>query len=115
MEYITANGIQYGCIEVNTTVDTISFRMEGNAEELKEAFLAIGELEVSSTLEDTPYGQYKYLRFCSATINSDDTVTITMHIMSDMEVRVLELEKARDEQQRVIAMLVAETGIEVDV
>ena len=103
MEYITANGIEYATKSVTTSINAISFKIEGKtANEAKTAFQPVTELTVSGE-DKVAYGIYNNLSFESVTEYADGTVEVTMHIKSDAEVRLDALEQSQAEQDEVIA------------
>lgn len=105
MEYITANGVEYACKAVVTGVDSITFSMEGQAvADIETAFRPVTELTVAG--EDKKiYGTYKNLSFESATVYEDGSTMVTMHIKSDTELRLENLEQTQAEQDEVLAEL----------
>ncbi len=91
MEYITANGIEYECQIVTTSINGISFTVNGDVSEIATAFKEVVELTVSGEDKEV-YGEYSNLYFSSATVDSAGTITIFMSIKSSMEQRVDDLE-----------------------
>lgn len=106
MEYITANGTEYECQSVTTGLDSISFVMAGQEiSDIKTSFKDVTALEVSGE-DKTIYGTYANLSFESATVYENDSVRVTMHIKSETEVRLENLEESQAEQDEVIAELI---------
>lgn len=105
MEFVKANGAEYACKAVVTGVDSISFSMEGQAvADVEKAFRPVTELTVAG--EDKKiYGTYKNLSFESATVYGDGSTMVTMHIKSDTELRLENLEQTQAEQDEVLAEL----------
>ncbi len=94
MEYITANGTKYECKTVVTSTNAISFSMDGQEiETIRVAFQGVTELTVSNEPDET-YGTYSGLTFESATVYSDGTIKVVMHIPSETELRLAALEEA---------------------
>ena len=105
MEYIKANGTEYECQSVTTGLDSISFVMAGQEiSAIKTSFKDVTALEVSGE-DKTVYGTYENLSFESATVYTDDSIRVTMHIKSDTEVRLENLEQSQSEQDEMIAEL----------
>lgn len=105
MEYITVNGIEYVCQSVRTGIGNISFVMEGQEiSGIKEAFKDVTVLEVLGE-DKTAYGTYENLSFDSATVYADDSIRVVMHIKSDEEIRLENLEQSQSEQDEMIAEL----------
>lgn len=103
MEYIMANGIEYAAKSVTTSINAISFKIEGKTtEEAKTAFQPVTELTVGGE-DKVVYGIYNNLSYESVTEYADGTVEVTMHIKSDAEVRLDALEQSQAEQDEVIA------------
>lgn len=105
MEYITANGTEYKCKSVATGIDCISFIMEGqDISNIEAAFKGVTELTVSGE-DRAVYGSYEHLSFESATVYENKSISVTMHIQSDMEIRMAELEATQADQDEAIAEL----------
>lgn len=102
MEYITANGVEYATKSATTSIDGITFTLEGDVSEIASAFKQVTELTVSGE-DKVVYGVYGNLSFSSAMVDSDGLVTVFMSIKSDMEQRVETLEQSQAEQDEVIA------------
>ena len=105
MEFVKVNGVEYACKAVVTGVDSISFSIEGQAvADIETAFRPVTELTVAG--EDKKiYGTYKNLSFESATVYKDGSTMVTMHIKSDTELRLENLEQTQAEQDEVLAEL----------
>lgn len=105
MEYIKANGIEYGCQTVTTCTDSITFIMEGQAvESIHTAFKDVTELTVSGEDKKT-YGIYSGLSFASAAVDVDDTVSVKMLLKTPEEIRLDNLEKTQTEQDELLASI----------
>ena len=104
-EYVIIDNTNYEAIVV-TEIDNISFTISDvSIENAVEKFSNVTELEVAG--EDLkPYGIYKNLTFTSATIDSNNLVTIKFHIVNDLEQRIAKLETAQAEQDIAISELV---------
>lgn len=95
MEIIKANGTEYQCKTVTTGVDSISFTMEGqDLTTIETAFREVTELSVSG-VDGATYGTYGNLSFESATVFEDGTISVTMHIKSQLEVRLDNIEESQ--------------------
>lgn len=79
----------------------------GNAMALKDKFIEVTELKVSGE-DKLVYGNYDGLVFESASVDKDNNVTITMHIMSEIERRLYVIENSQKDQDEAIISL-AET------
>ena len=105
MEFVKANGVEYACKAVVTGVDSISFSIEGQAvADMEKAFRPVTELTVAGEDKEI-YGTYKNLSFESATVYGDGSTMVTMHIKSDTELRLENLEQTQAEQDEVLAEL----------
>lgn len=123
-EFVTANEKIYECSNVTTGIDSITMTMENqNANEMIAEFDGVTELTVSFekkkeeweedlglVLED-PHGIYKNLKLESVTTNvNDGSVSVTMHIKSDIEVRLDALEAGQKLQDGAIMELAQNVG-----
>ncbi len=105
MEYITANGTEYGCQTVTTGINMISFTMQGQEiASIEAAFKGVTELTVSGE-DKVTYGNYEYLSFESATVYADGKVSVTMHIKDETEHRLDILEETQEIQDGAIEEL----------
>ena len=105
MEYITANGTQYECQNVSTSTNAITFTLaNGDCEDVKATFSEVTEITVSDGTNI--YGTYSNLVFESVTLYADDTIRVTMHIMSEEEIWKANMEASQAEQDDMIASLV---------
>ena len=105
MEYITANGTKYECKTITTGVNSISFVMEGqDFASVETAFREVTKLTVSGE-DGVTYGTYENLSFESATVYEDGTVGVTMHIKSQLEVRLDNIEASQELQDEAIIEL----------
>lgn len=105
MEYIKAGGIEYECQTVTTGTDSITFTMEGQEiASIHTAFKDVTELTVSGEDKKT-YGIYSGLSFASASVDADDTVSVTMLIRPDLERRLEKVEASQDIQDEAIVEL----------
>ena len=64
----------------------------------REAFKNIDSLTVGSGGEDV-YGEYPDVKFSSVTLEADDSIIVTMHIPSDIEKQIREVQKTQKEMQ----------------
>ena len=85
----------------------------GNAMYLKDKFIEVSELKVSGE-DKLVYGNYDGLVFESSSVDKDGNVTITMHIMSEIERRLHAIESSQRDQDEAIISL-AETVYTVDI
>ena len=105
MEYIKANGVEYATKSITTGTDSITFTMEGQEiERVHTAFRNVTELTVSGE-DKVTYGIYGNLYFSSATVHADATVTVTMRMKSDTEIRLENIEASQDIQDEAIVEL----------
>lgn len=126
-EFVTANGVTYECKNVTTGIDSITLTMNGHtASEMIEEFANVSELTVSfekqndSLLEDhefaleEPHGSYKNLKLESVSTNVEDgSVSVKMHIKSEIERRLDELEKGQELQNGAIEEIAQTIGGEM--
>lgn len=123
-EFVTANGVIYECKNVSTGLDFIIMKMENQeANEMIDAFESVSELTVSlekqndSLLEDhefaleEPHGIYKNLKLESVSTNVEDgSVSVKMHIKSEIERRLGALEEGQELQNGAIDELANVVG-----
>lgn len=104
-EYVIIDSTNYEATVI-TEIYNISFTISDvSISDAVEKFSNVTELEVAG--EDLkPYGIYKNLTFTSATIDSNNLVTIKFHIVNDLEQRVANLETTQAEQDIAISELV---------
>jgi len=123
-EFVTANEKIYECSNVTTGIDSITMTMENQiANDMIAEFDGVTELTVSFekkkeeweedlglVLED-PHGIYKNLKLESVTTNvNDGSVSVTMHIKSDIEMRLDALETGQELQDGAIMELAQNVG-----
>lgn len=101
-EIITVGGVNYTATNIITGMNTISFTLASLTEdEAKTVFKSAESLTVGDG--ETVYGEYLYVRFDSITVGADDDITVTMHIMTDIEKQIKELQISQDEQDKAIS------------
>lgn len=110
-EFVTANGTTYECKNVTTGLDSITMTMDGyTANELMEEFADISELTIAFDGEEQ-HGIYKNLKLKSVTTNMEDnSVSVTMHIKSEIERRLDALEESQEIQDGAIMELAQSVG-----
>ncbi len=98
-EIITAGGVEYTAQDVTTSVNTISFKLSGlTADEAREAFKNVESLTVGSEEGDV-YGDYPNVKYLSVALDADGSITVTMHILSETEKQIRELQEAQAKTQ----------------
>lgn len=103
-EIITTGGVSYAVKNVTTGINTISFMIIGeNAGDVEALFRDVSALTVGDG--ESVYGEYPDVRFESLTIGADRSVTVTMHILNEMEKQMKELQISQGEQDEAIAEL----------
>lgn len=95
-ETITVNGVEYTVKNVTTGIDTISFTLVSPVQDPEAAFRGANELTVGDG-QETVYGQYPDVEYKSLTIAADGSVTITMHILTEMERQIRQLQASQAE------------------
>lgn len=105
-EFVTANETTYECKNVTTGLDSITMTMDGyTASDLMAAFSDVSELTTAFEGEE-PHGIYKNLKLESVTTNAEDSsVSVKMHIKSEIEMRLDALEEGQEIQNGAIADL----------
>ena len=110
-EIITINGVEYTTRNITTGINTISFTLNDPIADAEFVFRNVKELTVGDK-NGTVYGQYPDVEFESLTIGADGNVTITMHIPTEIEKQIKELQVSyaelrvlQAEQDEVIAEL----------
>lgn len=98
-EIIIAGGVEYAAQDVTTSVNTISFKLsELTADAAREAFNDVETLAVGNGT-DNIYGEYPNVKFLSVTLAVDGSITVTMHILSETEKQIRELQEAQTKIQ----------------
>ena len=93
----------YAAKAVTTSINTISFAMDGQQiGNIEASFRRETDLTVSRE-EKTAYGTYANLSFESAMVSEDGSITVVMHIPSKEELRIAALEEAVAEHDEAIA------------
>lgn len=97
-ELITIGSVSYAAKNIDTGINTISFVLSGlTADEAHAAFKNARSLTVGE--EGSVYGEYPNVAFESIMIDAEGEITVTMHILSKIEVQIRELQTAQAELQ----------------
>lgn len=97
-ETITVGGVKFTAANVTTGLNSISFMLPDLTEdEAKAAFKNAKSLSVGEG--KTAYGEYPDVEFLSITIGANESVTVTMHILSETERQIRELQTSQAEFQ----------------
>ena len=98
-EIIIAGGVEYAAQDVTTSVNTISFKLSGlTADQARESFNNVEVLTVGNGA-DNIYGEYPNVKFKSVTLEVDGSITVTMHILSETEKQIRELQESQTKIQ----------------
>lgn len=104
-EIISVGGVEYPATNVTTGLDTISFGISDlTANETEMAFKNAESLTVSDGTGKT-YGEYPDIRFEALTLRADGSVTVSMHILTETEKQIKELQRATAEHDEVLAAM----------
>ncbi len=104
-EIITASGVNYTVENVTTGINTISFTVtDPAAGDVEAVFKEVKELTVGDT-KGTVYGEYPDVEFESLTISVDGKVTVTVHILTETEKQIRDLQTSQAEQDEAIAAM----------
>lgn len=104
-EIITTGGVKYTAANVDTGLHTISFTLPDLTEnEAKAAFKNATSLTVGNEIDEA-YGQYPDIEFESLTVGADEEITITMHILTNTEKQIRDLQVSQAEQDEAIAAM----------
>lgn len=105
-EFVTANGNIFECTNVTTGIDSITLTMENqDADNVEPFFRDVTDLTVTFEGEEKPHGTYKDLKFESITKYEDGSISVTMHIKSEIEKRLDKIEAEQEIQDEAIAGL----------
>lgn len=105
MEIINVNGVSINAEKVTTSINSISITVSGSTlDDVKRVFSPATALTVSDG-EGNVYGRYDNVSFESVTEYSDGAVTVTMHILSNTEIAIKQLQISQSEQDEAIAEL----------
>lgn len=103
-ETITVGGVKYTVTNVDTGLNSISFLLPDLTEdEAKAAFKNAKSLTVGDG--KTAYGEYPDVEFVSITIGADESVKVSMHILTETEKQLRELQVSQLEQDEAIAAM----------
>ena len=104
-EYVIIDNANYEAV-VMTEIDSVALSISDiPISDAVKKFSNVTELEVAGN-DLKPYGVYKNLTFTSATIDSNNLVTIKFHIVNGLEQRIAKLETTQAEQDIAISELV---------
>lgn len=104
-EIITVSGVNYSATNVVTGTNTISFTLsELVADEADAIFRNAKSLTVGDET-NAVYGEYPDVEFQSLTIGADEDVTVTMHILTETEKQIRDLQTSQAEQDEAIAVM----------
>lgn len=104
-EIITAGSIKYTATNVSTGLNTISFTLSDMAtDEAEAAFRNVESLTVSDE-QDNVYGEYPNVVYESVTKDAAGNVSVSMHILTQDQVHIGELQVSQDEQDAAIAAM----------
>lgn len=112
-EKITVNGESYTVKNVTTGIETISFTLTNPEDDPEAAFRGARELTVKDG-KGTAYGHYPDVEYESLTIAADGSVTITMHILTETEKKIRDLQMSQLEQDEAIAEILYGGGEDVE-
>ncbi len=103
-ETITVGGVKYTATNLATGLNSISFMLHDLTEdEAKAAFKNAKSLTVGDGKND--YGEYPDVEFVSITTGADESVTVTMHILTKTEKEIRELQVSQSEQDEAIVTM----------
>ena len=104
-EIITVNSVDYAAQNVTTGINTISFVLpELTLEEAETVFKKAESLTVGSE-DNEVYGYYPNVKFESISKDANGGITVTMHILTELELQIKELQVSQAEQDEAIAVL----------
>lgn len=103
-EKIIVDDIEYPVENVSTGLNFISFVVHDmDMDTAESTFKNVTSILVGA--EGEIYGEYPNVKFESISKNISDKITITMHILTDIEKQYKELEISQAEQDEAIAEL----------
>jgi hypothetical protein len=104
-EIITVNGVKYTVHDVSTAPNNISFVVEKiTLDEAEEIFKNVTALTVAPADNDADeYGDYPHIEFASISKDADGNITVTMHILTQIELQIKDLQTTQAEQDEAIA------------
>lgn len=112
MEYIKIKENQYECETMNVSETSIAFKVKGK--EITEVIADVKDATELTVGDDNHevYGVYPEVTFESATIYADESIQVVMHIPTEVEKRLSNLEESQAEQDDSIAELMYGGGEE---
>lgn len=101
-EILTANSIAYTVENVETGINTISFRIVNPVpDDTEAAFKDVKSLTVGTAEE--VYGEYTDVEYESLTIKATGEIIVAMHILSETEKQIRNLQATQAEHGEAIA------------
>jgi hypothetical protein len=106
-EIITVNGVKYTVHDVSTAPNSISFVVEKiTLDEAEEIFKNVTALTVAPADDDNnAYGDYPHVEYASISKDADGNITVTMHILTQIDLQIRDLQTTQSEQDEAIATL----------
>lgn len=105
-EIITVNGVKYTVHDVSTGTNSISFVVEKiTLDEAEEIFKNVTALTVAPADDADAYGDYSHVKFASVSKDADGNITVTMHILTQVELQIRDLQTTQAEQDEAIATM----------
>ena len=104
-EIIIVGGVKYTATNVETGLNTISFTLPDlTADEAETAFKNAESLNVGDG-QNNVYGEYPNVVYKSVTKDADGNVSVSMHILTQEQVQIRELQVSQLEQDEAIAAM----------
>lgn len=104
-EIIITGSVKHTVTNVSTGLNTISFTLPGlTVDEAETRFKNVESLLVSDE-QDNIYGKYPHIAYESVTKDTGGNVSVAMHILTQDQVHIRELQASQSEQDEAIAQM----------
>lgn len=112
-EFININGTKYE-VQVNMGLDRMLIQMPAGitADTAANMFKDMKEINIIDE-ENNVFGAYPYVEYNAVTTSADDTVTISMKILTKTEQDIADLQKSSEQQRADIDFIASMNNIEL--
>lgn len=106
-EILTANSEDYTVENVETGINTISFKIVSPVpNDVEATFKNVTAFTIKNEEDNIVYGEYPYVEYESLTIQANGDIIVSMHILTQDQIHIRELQVSQLEQDEVIAQMV---------
>lgn len=106
-DIVTVNGMDFAISKLDVGLNHIQFTTnELSIYNALDTFKSVESISIMKSNTTEPYATYENLMFTSATISADESVTITMSILSYADIKMKEAEKLQSNIEEIVSKLV---------